>query len=305
MIKLATLLALVAGLMCVPVYAERLNINLVVSEKGAPYQKFANAFKETIVSADVDVDIIESHAVDGENLGLIVSVGMRSAKLAVLQPDTPVLFTMISAAGYRDLLDGLTTDGNRFDKITSAIYLDQPMSRQMDFIKAVLPKRSKVGMLYSSEEAFDLKAVRKVATNRGLSLVTRRVGEVRLFPELEKVLSTSDLLLAIPDGSIYNSSNIRNILLTSYRRSIPLIGISRPYVRAGALSAIFSTPEQLAIQASEAVISFLRSKQLASPQYPAEYKIEVNREVARSLGIILPSKEAIRTLLSKSSEAHK
>ena len=305
MIKLATLLACALVFMGVPAHAERLSINLVVSEKGTPYQKFAKEFKKALVAVDADVYIVESHDVNEGNKGLIVAVGMRSAKLAVLQHDTPVLFTMIPAFGYRDLMDGLATDGNRFDQITSAIYLDQPMSRQIDFIKAILPNRSRVGVLYSSEEDAGLKGMRKVTAERGLSLVTRRVGEAGLFPELEKVLSTSDLLLAIPDGEIYNSSNIRNILLTSYRRSVPLIGISRPYVRAGALSAVFSTPEQLANQAAETVISFSRSKQLPAPQYPAEFNIEVNREVGRSLGIILPSKAVIRTRLGASGEGSK
>ncbi|MDX8385899.1 MAG: ABC transporter substrate binding protein [Gallionella sp.] len=304
MIKLATLLACTAVFIGDPVHAERLIVNLVVSETGTPYQQFAKEFKKALGAVDADVGIVESHTVDEGNAGLIVAVGMRSAKLAVLQPDTPVLFTMIPASGYRDLMGGATITDNRFERMVSAIYLNQPMSRQIDFIKAVLPNRSRIGVLYSSEEDVGLKVMRKVVIERGFSLVTRRVGEAGLFPVLEKVLSTSDLLLAIPDGSIYNSSSIRNILLTSYRRSVPLIGISRPYVRAGALGAIFSTPEQLAIQAAETVILFTHSKQLAAPQYPAEFNIEVNREVGRSLGIVLPSKEVLRTRLGLSSEGH-
>ena len=44
---------------------------------------------------------------------------------------------------------------------------------------------------------------------------------------------------------------MRNILLTSYRRGVPLVGLSQAYVNAGALAAIFSTTEQLAEQTRE------------------------------------------------------
>jgi len=67
-----------------------------------------------------------------------------------------------------------------------------------------------------------------------------------LFSDLDELLIDSDVLLAVPDSEIYNSNSIRNILLSSYRRGIPLVGFSQAYVKAGALCAIFSTPEQLA-----------------------------------------------------------
>ena len=56
-----------------------------------------------------------------------------------------------------------------------------------------------------------------------------------LYPKLESILASSDVLMAVPDSMIYSSSNIRNILLTSYRRGVPLVGVSQAYVNAGAL----------------------------------------------------------------------
>ena len=56
-------------------------------------------------------------------------------------------------------------------------------------------------------------------------------------------VENSEVLLGVPDGVIYNSNNIRNILPSSYRRGIPLIGFSQGYVRAGAffVCAVFHT----------------------------------------------------------------
>ena len=123
-----------------------------------------------------------------------------------------------------------------------------------------------------------------------------------LFATLESVLNSSDVLLVIPDSEIYSSSNVRNILLTSYRYQVPLIGISQAYVNAGALGAIFSIPEQLAGQTVEMIIFFARSRRLPDPQYPVLFSISLNQQVARSLGIALDSPEAIRERMDKAGE---
>ncbi len=286
------LLACVAMSMSIGAQAKTLNVSLILSETGAPYQQFANTFKEALAARNVDVNIVVSDVVSKARSDLIVTVGLKSAELAISQSDIPVLVTMVPESGYRGLTNNVAARND--GQLVSAIFLDQPLSRQIDFIKAALPKLGRIGVLYSSGQGADLEMVRKVVARQDLVLVAQQVSDDGLFPALDKVLADSDVLLVMPDTSIYNSSNIRNILLTSYRRSVPLIGISMPYVKAGALCAIFSTPEQLAVQAAEAVSSYLRTKRLPSPQYPENFMIEINRQVERSLEIELPMQDAIR-----------
>ena len=81
-------------------------------------------------------------------------------------------------------------------------------------------------------------------------------------------------------------SAARSILLTSYRFQKPIVAFSRAYVDAGALAAIFTTPEQVAAD----LIAWLRlqkdeSVQLPPPRGPASFDIAVNRQVARALGL--------------------
>jgi ABC-type uncharacterized transport system substrate-binding protein len=233
---------------------------------------------------------------DVQQADLIIAVGFKATELAASQSSIPVLAVMIPKTGYEEAL-AKNSPKNSNRKI-SAIYLDQPWDRQIDFWRAVLPDRLRIGLLHSSDTHLDVALLRQVVAQRGGSLAAQAVhSSAELFTALESVLSNSDVLLAIPDSSIYSSSNIRNILLTSYRHGAPLIGLSPAYVNAGALCAIFSTPEQLAVQASATVISFARTGQLPGPQYPDTYTIAVNQQVARSLGVKLPSQEAIRGLM--------
>ncbi len=189
----------------------------------------------------------------------------------------------------------------RSPRAIGAIYLDQPLDRQLNFIQALLPRHSIVGMLYSPDMPISLPRL-----PRGMSLNVKSVRSTEtLFAVLENILNSSDVLLAIPDSQIYSSSNVRNILLTSYRYKVPLIGISQSYVNAGALGAIFSTPEQLADQAAEMIVSFSNGGALPEPQYPASFSIALNQQVARSLGINLPSTQTILERMGKAGEGRR
>ena len=93
------------------------------------------------------------------------------------------------------------------------------------------------------------------------------------------------MLLALPDAAVYNDSTIRNILLATYRRGIPLIGFSSGYVKAGALCALISTPAQIAPQAAELIRQFNNTHALPPPQYPHEFEVIVNESVANVLDL--------------------
>ena len=283
-----------------------LNVSLILSDSSSPYRQFADSFNSALVASNADMHIVElplngsvdalrSSSLPGTGKAdLIVAVGTKAAELSVAQIDTPVLVVMVPEAAYQKLL------AQKSLPTISAIYLNQSWDRQLDFLRAALPERRKVGLLYSPDTRIDIENLRKKIVARGGSLIARSVQSAdSLFFSLESVLADSAVLLAIPDNAIYNNSNFLNILLTSYRHKVPLVGISKAYVNAGALCAIFSTPEQLAGQAGKTVVSFSRDGQLPAPQYPAVFTIEVNQQVARSLEIELPSQDEIRGKINR------
>lgn len=285
-----------------PVYAESLGVSLLLSDSTPPYQQLSAAFNKALAASNAQVTITEFQAEGNFKPGsdakteLIVAVGMKAAELALAKFDGPVLCVMIPKASYEVLLEKRAL--LYAHQQTSAIFLDQPWGRQLSFIQAALPRHSTVGVLYSPYTPIALPRL-----PRGLSLNTKSIRSAEtLFDALENILSNSDVLLVVPDNEIYSANNVRNILLTSYRHKVPLIGISQAYVNAGALGAIFSTPEQLAAQAAEMAASFARNRQLPAPQHPASFSIALNQQVARSLGITLDTPETIREKMDQASE---
>jgi ABC-type uncharacterized transport system substrate-binding protein len=281
--------------------AENLKVLVVLSDTSAPYQSFATALNNSLpaLMRPTVLEHPEQLSHDVPQADLIVAVGMNATELAAAQTSIPVLAVMVPRVGYEEL----RAAPKKIIRSIAAIYLDQPWARQLDFWRAALPDRRRLGLLHTPDTHIDVARLRQDVGLRGGSLVAQPVLSAdELFERLESVLASSDVLLAIPDSMIYNSSNIRNILLTSYRHGVPLIGLSQAYVNAGALCAIFSTPEQLAGQASATLISFARTGQLPEAQYPAAFTIAVNQQVARSLGIAVPSAEEIRNQMDKAKE---
>jgi ABC-type uncharacterized transport system substrate-binding protein len=185
----------------------------------------------------------------------------------------------------------------------SAIYIDQPWARQFALIRHALPGRTKVGILLapnSTELASALSAAAKAA---GFVAIIEVVdGEADLLPVLKRLLVECDVVLAVPDPLIYNRNTVQSILLTTYRHQVPLLGFSPSYVKAGAIAAVFSVPEQIGQQAAEMIHRLTADRRLPLPQPPRYFSVGVNAQVARSLGIGLDDEASLNSKLKRTSE---
>lgn len=126
--------------------AETLNARLVLSDGSPPYQKFSAALYKALAASKADVTIIESQIGSGANTDLVIAVGMKATESALTHPSTPVLGVMVTQMGYATLVKKLPSQQR--PRTVSAIYIDQPWERQLDFIRAALPKHRRIGLLY-------------------------------------------------------------------------------------------------------------------------------------------------------------
>lgn len=277
------LLALWLSLLCVPAHA--LDVAVVVSQRDGAHKVFADAFMRAAASLGHHVYDIGSPADGLDEVGLaradlVVASGEAAAELALARHLRPTLVTMIARSRFEALRSAYP------QAPLSALWLDQPLERQLRLLRAVVPERTRVGLLLG-DNADAEAALRATVTGLGLTLATHHVrNDKALIAGLEDVLSASEVLLALPDPMLSSPTAARSILLTSYRYQKPIIAFSRAYVTAGALAAVFITPEQVAGE----LIDWLRAQApgpvtLPPPRDPVSFEIAVNRQVARALGI--------------------
>ena len=263
--------------------AEALRVTILSAESGDAYQVFSATFISESLRQNLGLNIFQSNTLPADT-DLIIAVGIKSASIAI-EGKFPVLCVLVSKAGFEKLISDLPDKLK--NKSISAIYFDQPIERKMALVAAALPDARKIGLLYSSHSV-DLENYRKAISEMGFELVEKRLESPDvLFRELETILETSDVLLTVPDASVYNPLSMRNVLLTTYRFKVPVVGLSPAYVRAGALCAVFSSPEQIAVQATKMAMRYSQNGVLAQPQYPIYFNVSSNLQVARSLGIHL------------------
>jgi hypothetical protein len=171
----------------------------------------------------------------------------------------------------------------------SAVVLDQPIGRQMSLIRRALPERRRVGVLPGPQTLPQIKILQREAAARGLNLMAAPpIGApADIYPSLKAALDESDVILALPEPSVYHGGSLQNILLTTYRARVPLVAFSPAYVKAGAALALYSTPAQVARRAAELLRGWMAGRSLPPPQAPREFAVAVNAKVAASLGLQL------------------
>lgn len=273
------------------VYAEPQKITVVLSESGGPYAEFSEALQKDIPGKSITQIVIGA----GNSIpssGLVIAAGMKAATAVAASKASSVINVLVPRASYEQLLRDFPQRAE--SETYSAIFLDQPEYRQAHLIAVALPDKHHVGLLYSSPPE-GLERLRRELKKHGFTLHEQRVDQTHPLSEaLQSILDDSNVLLALPDAAIYNGSTIRNILLATYRRGVPLVGFSSAYVNAGALCAVFSTPVQIAEQAADLIRQFGDSDALPAAHYPYEFEVMVNEQVVHSLGLRVESAAALQ-----------
>ncbi|MFM2408538.1 MAG: hypothetical protein RL358_1280 [Pseudomonadota bacterium] len=276
--------------------AQPLRVLLLLSNNFPAYQAFSTALQQHMPAAQLHVRNLSELDTLPEVLAqydVVVALGMPATQAVALQSDVPLLSVFVPESSYSSLLQKLKQP-TRAAKM-GGIYLNQPLSRQLDFIAALLPGQRKLGLLYSAKTEIDLIRLREESNVRRRILITQAIDTDQVwFSKMEDLLSQTEVLLAIPDSSIYSNSNVRNILLSTYRFNVPLIGFSANFVNAGALAAIFASPEQIAGQSAATLLKFSLGQHWAGGQYSNTFNIALNPQIARSLGIELLGEVALR-----------
>ncbi len=293
MVRRTLLLSLWLGL-CAASWAHAgATVVIVSSERSAAYLEAAEALVDELERGGLArAQVLQLTALEFPGAGplapkLYVALGMQAAQvLASVEVRAPVLCTLLPRSSFEAALrESARKPSSQF----SALYLDQPLSRQLELIRLALPDARRLGVLWGPQSQGQAAALKALALARGLELVEASVGrDELLFPSLKRVIEQADLLLALPDPQLYNNSSIQNILLTTFRARVPLVAFSPAYVRAGALLALHVSPAQIGLQAALIARGVLQGKTLSAiPLYSQDFSVTVNEHVARSLGLKL------------------
>lgn len=280
-------------------------ISVFTSQVGGGYDEVIESLRQELArTSGLKFQVFVTPATDAtptpklpDDTVTIVTIGLQAVQqaIAIGDPRIPLFSVLVPRASFEAL-----ANARPVNRKLSAVFIDQPPQRQLELLRAVLPAARDVGIIVGPANERDVETFRTLASNRGLTVVAERAArETELYPVLQSVLRVSDVLLALPDPYIINVSTAQNLLLTSFRFRVPVIGHSAAYVRAGALAAVYSTPRQIGLEAGQIVRQFLRSGGLPQPKYPRYFTVSINRQMADSLGYSIADESAITQRLQQ------
>lgn len=302
---------LCAALLALPAWALD-SVALVIGERGGYYDEFVDAFTAAAASQRpplrVNVLAGSERPADGVLAAAeaLVPVGSQAMRSAAGWPGVPPIYNaLVPKATYERVVVESGRPRTRAGlSLFSALWLDQPPGRLIGLFRQAVPGGRRLGVVLGPDSAATLPRLRTAGTRAGIEVVAEEISrESDLIPALNRLLPQVDALLALPDRVAYTRETIRPVLLTTYRHQKPLLGFSQGYVNAGALAAVFSAPAQMARQMVETLRALPAGRSaLPLPQYPAQFAVAINRQVARSLGIDPPPEALVRDALERLAE---
>lgn len=227
---------------------------------------------------------------------LFITIGTKAAiQLTKFKLATPTLYSLIPSHSYQAIKKA------SISKTKSAIYIDQPLERQLLLIKSALPKKKRVGVLLGKHSGNIQRRLQNKIRNMGLTPVITKLKGDDIRSPLNSLYKKIDVLLAIPDPSVYNKKSVMTVLLSSYRHNVPVIGYSAAFARSGATASIYSSPADIGNQIGIEMVNFISSnnKKLSPAGFSDYFSVKTNRRVIRSLNLAIPSTSKLKTDIKK------
>ena len=240
---LTTLLLILAGVATNAWAANGVAITVISSKNGSPYDETREALKDTLSSR---LGTVQFNEVVLDDSGKLPAAEVEAIK----QAKTDLLCTLGSSAtrqAWDKFADhpailALAFSNKDFDEsaVTTGVSLEYTIKTQLTWLKRFLPKAKKIGIIYNPEKQGEWLGEESLAASRlGLELVTAEAEGPKQVPAaLKKLARHADVLLATADKTIYSRQISKAVLLWSFRNRIPFVGLSKAWVKAGALYAL-------------------------------------------------------------------
>jgi hypothetical protein len=209
---------------------------------------------------------------------LYVTIGPAALReVASKRCDCVVISAFTSSQVYRSIM-ARAAQGAAHPALSTAVYAEPAPTDQLRLAALLYRRPVRVAAILGADTNFlrpALEAEKVAVLDAGGEDINRLLNQI----------AQTDVLLALPDSTVYSTESIRNILLSTYRHKQGVIGFSADMVKAGALATTYSEIEDIDTQVAEIASAYVAGGELAPPQFPRYFRTIVNEGVARSLDL--------------------
>jgi ABC-type uncharacterized transport system substrate-binding protein len=217
---------------------------------------------------------------------LVYAVGIWALQAtAQHKMKVPVVYAMV--------LNPPSVVGPDPQKVTGASMNVAP-DQILHILKKLKPDIKRVGTMYDPKDTgFLVEDAQAAAKELGVTLVAKKItpehDAVAALAELQQ--EKIDALWVMPDKAVLAPKVVEQMLLMSYRRKIPVVGISPRHAQMGMLLSLsFASSEDIGRQAGELASRVISGEAAGKLRYTMVRKVNliVNLKAARQLGLDVP-----------------
>ncbi len=228
-------------------------------------------------------------AVNGDKPDLVLALGTLAAQIAREEiAGIPVVFANVLNPQASGLVESFEAPR---DNLTG-VALDIHPGETLEILIRLQPGTRNIGLIYHSPD-FEpiIEEIRNAAEDYGIRVRARKVEDISRLPGIFRGLSDEiDAFWMLADDYIITPQTTQYLLLQTLRRRLPCVGISPPYVRAGALFCLYWDSGDIGKQAGEMAIDILTGPPEVPipPLRPRRQFLYLNQNVASQLNIQIP-----------------
>ena len=207
-----------------------------------------------------------------EGAKVVVALGMNALSEALSLPvSIPVIYGLV-------VTPPVIVRGN-----TTGFYIATPVSEYAELVKRI-GSISRLSVVGTDEQLHWL------ARDEGAKVHTVNVKSAFEFITTINQLGAGSALLLLPDVSLLTATAMEQAYTLSFRKNIPILGVSEKHVKQGALLALVFEPFNVGRQIGEHASKVLKRGVVGQlpPSPPRKFELFVNMDTARKMGIRLP-----------------
>ncbi|SEQ90471.1 ABC transporter substrate binding protein [Amphritea atlantica] len=227
---------------------------------------------------------------------LLITVGSQATEFALqfAQQNSTIVSTFIPSQRFQQLSQKYAVELKQRKISITAIYLDQPLQRQLKLASHIKPELKSLGFTLGPDSLYMLPQLKDAAASMGLTLNYQTLSlEDNPIQRIQPIMESSDLFLVIPDQSTFNKTTAKWLLYMSLRNRVPLLAFSQNYVKAGAIAACITTPEDIGRFTAEQ-LHLIAGGTLPPPSFSPYFKVITNPRIARQLNLSIQTAEQLQ-----------
>jgi len=260
---------------------------VVTSNGAAAYQEAVQGLQEALGGRCAVLEASPSLAdrLAGGNAKLVVAVGSAAVEQALAcRLEAPVIAAMVAGGEWR-------RPRARSESPLATVSLEIPFPAALERLRRIFPNRRRLGLIHNPARAGPPPAeLRETARRLGFALEVAECPEVKqLLAALVSLERRVDLVLCLPDSTLYNRATVEPLVLSSLKHRLPIVGFSESFVRAGAAVGLYPDFRDAGRQAGELALRFLQGEAVAGLHPPRKVRAAVNQRVLRLLGLEPPA----------------